>query len=350
MGWWSGEILDWVNVAVVRARIGRRQPTPTMSELQSDPWREHGFQGPRAFDPAAPRRIDGDGRGWGPDGATELWHDEGTGWVASCHKATPARSSQSSISRSVASSSYRASVGGPERGGEGGRTALVLLHGWLATRSHMPYFRSLATPLRGQGCDIWMPRLPEHAERTPPGSLSGERCLSADIGATAQALQRAVAELLWLEAWLRRRGYSRVALWGMSLGGWVAALGASLSASWDAVALWAPVVEPAETVWSSPIATPICRALAEAGIDREQAASMFHHYRAARRPLAVPRDRVLVVGARYDNVVGRRGLARSAAGWGCGVWWVPHGHISLMISRATRQATGRFIADRLELN
>lgn len=292
-------LLDGANVMVVDRRIrGRQSATSSqaleryLQELPADP-----LSGSLEL---RPRRCS---KRWG----AESWEAEAGGWLAT---RLPAR--------------------GTPRG------AVILLHGWLAARPQVAFTAGLATPLRRAGIEVWVPRLPAHCERTPPGTISGERCLSADLVATGESLRQAVAETRALAVWLRRR-VDTVGMWGVSLGGWIAALTLTTVTSIDAAVLWTPVVDPHDTMCKSPLTSAIRGALVDAGVDRDLTVEVFRHYAAGRRRLQLVPDNVIVIGAQYDNVVSPASLLDLGRRWGVSVRWFPHGHISVTCAPGARR-------------
>ncbi len=228
------------------------------------------------------------------------------------------------------------------------RGALILLHGWLATRPQIAFTAGLATPLRRSGIEVWVPRLPAHCERTPPGAISGERCLSADLAGTGEAVCRAVAETRALAAWLHGR-VGPVGVWGVSLGGWVAALALTTASAIDAAVLWTPVVDPHDTMWESPLTAPIRTALVAAGLDRDLTHDAFRRYAPGRRRLHLPPAAVALIGARFDNVVAPASLVDLQRRWGVPVQWFPHGHISVTCAPSARRHARQALLARMSL-
>lgn len=220
---------------------------------------------------------------------------------------------------------------------------MILLHGWLADRMQLLVYRWWARACAARGIDVWLPRLPHHIERADPGEVSGQRCLSPDLATSLDAVRQAVAETRLLAAWLRRCGASAVGVWGMSLGGWVAALAAILDADWDAVALWAPVAAPAEVLFESRLVEMLRAAVVDGGMsEQELAGPEFAVMSPERGRTRVPRSRVMIVAGAYDQVISPRSIVRMAGAWNVDVRWVPHGHISLMASRAPVRHTAAF--------
>ncbi len=236
--------------------------------------------------------------------------------------------------------------------GTGGRTlgagrddpppAIILLHGWLLDRPQQAIYRSWARYLARRGIEVWLPFLPYHMRRADPGEISGQRALSPDLSTSFDMVRQAVAEARLLAGWLRRRA-PRVGIWGMSLGGWVAALTTTLDGDWDAVALWAPVAAPAEVLFESGLVELLRDAIVEGGISADDfAAPELATMTPTRSDTRIHRSKMLVVAGAYDQVISPRSIARLARRWNVDVHWVPHGHISLMASRAPLRRTATF--------
>lgn len=287
--------LDRLNVTAVAWRL--RQDSGFVSPTGPDAGRSDEVTSPA--EPPRPLRR---------RGGEEIWGAAGSNWLAG---RVPSRS-----------------VGSADR-------AVIFLHGWLATRVQLGYYRWLARPLTRTG-EVWFPRLPAHVERTPRGAVSGSRSLTADTQHTARVIRQAVAETRWLAGWLRETGRP-VSLWGISLGGWVAALAAAEPIC-DRLVLWEPVVDPVETVSWSPLGRVVAERAAAEADDRELAATLGD-LAPRGRELALSGDRILVVGGVHDNVVRHATLAATARAWGAHMESLEHGHISLLLSPRARRLT-----------
>lgn len=230
-------------------------------------------------------------------------------------------------------------AGAPE-----GLPAVILLHGWLADRLQLLVYRWWGRQVAKKGIDVWLPRLPFHLERAGPGEVSGQRCVSADIGASLDAVRQAVVETRVLAAWLRRQGAPKIGLWGMSFGGWVGALVATLDEDLDAVALWAPVASPREVLWESGLVRRLRHAVRDGGLsDGDFAGPAVDAMTPEMREPRLAREKILLLGAIHDQVVFPGSLVRMSRRWNVPVHWVPHGHISLMASLRPVQATATFL-------
>jgi len=225
--------------------------------------------------------------------------------------------------------------------------ALILLHGWLLNRAQLAIYRSWARCVARRGIEVWVPFLPYHMRRADPGEISGQRALSPDLSTSFDMVRQAVAETRLLAGWLRRRT-TRVGIWGMSLGGWVAALTTTLDDDWDAVALWAPVAAPVEVLFESGLVEMLREAIIEGGMSEgDFAGPELAPMTPTRSDTRIHRSTLLVVAGAYDQVISPRSVARLARRWNVDIHWVPHGHISLIASWAPVRHTATFLEHTL---
>ncbi|MFV1979493.1 MAG: alpha/beta hydrolase family protein, partial [Myxococcota bacterium] len=113
---------------------------------------------------------------------------------------------------------------------DGPRPTLIAIHGFMAD----PYwinerFFALQSYYE-KGCDVILFTLPHHGLRQEPWSLySGHGFFGCGLGAINEHMAQAVCELRALIDWLEEeRGVTKVGVTGISLGGWTAALLASV--------------------------------------------------------------------------------------------------------------------------
>jgi len=306
-----GRLVDRANAELVRLRAGRHPVVPDRDAVR-DALRtlpEELFARDDGTDAVEPVRA-------AAAGTIEHWTDRASDWAAT---------------RVRAASDRRAPV-------------VLVLHGWLAVGIQMAALRSLMGPLRGAGVELWYPWLPFHGPRTPPGSVSGAHCLSADLPRTARAIRRGVCETLELTRWLRARGQP-VAIVGVSLGGWIAALAAAEAAEFERVVLYTPVVDPARSFAESPLVGHIRAGLAASEVRPELTSELLARVAPMGRALQVPRKQVLLLGARHDNVVAPESLHRVAEDWGCTLEWLDAGHITAQWSPRGRRLARQWLAE-----
>jgi hypothetical protein len=217
------------------------------------------------------------------------------------------------------------------------RPAIVLLHGWGAS----PYWiteRALGVSewLR-HGFDVAALILPHHGPRAePPAEARGAgapRWPSGSIAVTNEGFGQAIYDARALARLLRARGAGAVGALGMSLGGYTAALWASVAGPADeggldfAIAL-APVATLAGLVWRLGSPPAARRAAAGAGAAEERIAEALAVHAPTARPVRVPRAGLAVVGGRGDRIAPPEHARAIAQHWGVAPRWFAGGHLA----------------------
>jgi pimeloyl-ACP methyl ester carboxylesterase len=153
------------------------------------------------------------------------------------------------------------------------------------------------------GLDIVQLTLPFHGARASASCrYSGERFASWHVGRLNEAVRQSVHDTLAVQRWLVAQSSAPVGVLGMSLGGYIAALLAALEPT---LAFIVPVV-PAVCLADLPTRLFAYSRTGRAGVlpplthlELERA---YRPHSPLTYPLALPRQRVLVVGARGDGV------------------------------------------------
>lgn len=178
------------------------------------------------------------------------------------------------------------------------RPMVIAIHGYMT--GHLPLEERLwpIEELDRLGFDTALFVLPFHGLRGRPESRVPE-FPSSDPRMANEGFRQAVGDLRALIAWLRRRGHPRVGLLGMSLGGYTAALTATVEPGLDFLVPIVPLACLAD----------FAREQGSLSSDPEEAAVehslLLQAYRVTSpltRASLVSSDRVLVVCARADRV------------------------------------------------
>ncbi len=228
---------------------------------------------------------------------------------------------------------------------------VLLLHGYAVPQT--TYDRWLARQMRLRGAHTARLDLPYHLRRTLPGARSGDGYFSIDPAHIRAVVRQSVEDAAAVIAWARAEISPTVAVVGVSLGGLIATLLAAL-VDLDRVVAVAPFCDPAATFSLRP-PVPSLRHLgmlgddeASWGPDRASAGRMLHETLA---PLIArnltpqtPGDRITLVRAMQDLVVGPDPVTELAEAWHTELWTYPHGHITVMSAggiarRITERAT-----------
>jgi len=228
---------------------------------------------------------------------------------------------------------------------------VLLLHGYAVPQTS--YDRWLARQMRLRGAHTARLDLPYHLRRTAPGARSGDGYFSIDPAHIRAVVRQSVEDAAAIIGWAREEVSPAVVVVGVSLGGLIATLLAALL-ELDRVVAVAPFCDPAATLSLRP-PVPSLRHLgmigeddASWGPDRASAGRMLHETLA---PLTArnltprtPGDRITLVRAMQDLVVGPDPVTALAEAWHTELWTYPHGHITVMSAggiarRITERAT-----------
>jgi pimeloyl-ACP methyl ester carboxylesterase len=214
------------------------------------------------------------------------------------------------------------------RAPKSGRPAVICIHGY---RGGFPTFdgRAFGVPylFEALGLDVALATLPFHGERTPRGFGSGQLFLN-DALRTIEAVVQAIADLRALAAWLRAEGARSVGVCGMSLGGYVTALFASLEPDLDFAIPIIPAASFADIVWHRAGRRGEHDDARDAGIDLPLLRRLFSpHCPLHHRPLPAPERRV-VIAAKADRIVPPEHAEALAAHWQTRIEWFAGGHLT----------------------
>ncbi|MCL2723060.1 MAG: prolyl oligopeptidase family serine peptidase [Polyangiaceae bacterium] len=202
------------------------------------------------------------------------------------------------------------------------RPAIIAVHGymggqWILEQAQWPIAR-----LMRRGLDVALPLLPSHAARA--GSRRGvPNFPSSDPRLANEGFRQAVADIVSLARWLRERGAPHVGIMGMSLGGYVAALIATVSDSIDFVMPMVPLASIAN------FAREQGRLGTGPNADEQQDALERANWVVSplARPLRIPSSRALVVAAEHDHVTPLSHAMRIARHFNCELVTIPGGHL-----------------------
>ncbi|MHA3024115.1 alpha/beta hydrolase family protein [Mycobacterium sp. BMJ-28] len=213
---------------------------------------------------------------------------------------------------------------------DGPRPTLCVIHGFMGS----PYLLNglfFALPwFYRSGYDVLLYTLPFHGPRAEKNSpYSGYGYFADGMPGFAEAMAQAVHDFRSVLDHLAYTGVDRIALTGMSLGGYTAALAASVDDRIDAVIPNVPVVTP-ESAFEDwfPANKLVSLGNRVAHIDKAKsdAATQFHsplNY----RPL-VPKDRRLIIAGLGDRMAPPQQAELLWRHWDhCAFHWFPGNHI-----------------------
>ncbi len=215
-------------------------------------------------------------------------------------------------------------------GGPRPRPVVVCLHGWGAGRAWLDE-RAFAVPyLLRIGLDVALFQLPFHGQRTPAGAArSGALFPEPNVVRTNESFGQALCDLRGLDRHLRARGAPAVGALGMSLGGYTAALWAGLDGDLAFAAALIPAVSMARLFWSHAAGSPARRRAERAGVTADLLDDAFAVHAPLRRPVLLPRERLLIAAARGDRITPPEQAEMLWRHWGePELCWVAGGHLT----------------------
>lgn len=213
---------------------------------------------------------------------------------------------------------------------DGPRPTLCLIHGFMGS----PYllngvFFSLPWFFRS-GYDVVLYTLPFHgrrAERFSP--FSGFGFFAQGMTGFAEAMGQAVFDFRTILNWLGHNGVQRVALTGMSLGGYTSALIAAADDRLDAVIPNVPLVTPESAFddwWPASALVELGRLLG--GVSREESYSGFAYHSPLTYPPRISKERRLIITGLGDRLAPPDHAVALWEHWDrCALHWFPGNHV-----------------------
>ncbi len=221
-----------------------------------------------------------------------------------------------------------------------GTPLVLLLHGYAAA---VPtYEEHHARQLLRRGVHAARLDFPFHLSRRPPGSGGGAGFFGSDAPRSNASLRQATEDAAAVVAWARRETGGPVGVLGFSLGGLVACLLAA-NLPLDSVVAVTPPADLADIVLHR-TAMRTRRRLGvvdgRGGPWGEDLASAYQALSTAMAPViprllrpVTPAERITLVAAGNDGIVGAPAVRELAAAWGTRLVEYPHGHVTVMSAR-----------------
>jgi dienelactone hydrolase len=219
---------------------------------------------------------------------------------------------------------------------------LILLHGGSDFLSQRYGFPWMVPAIHRAGFNAATLESPYHFRRRVP------RIEAFDHLRVAEAFGQAVAEIRALTGWLLNQGCPSVALFGFSLGGWLAGLTATRDSRLKAIVLAMPGVRRDY------------RAIRGEGILWTSTRKALERQKAAREALdktpmnltlsqpVIPKENILLIQGRYDLLVEAEQTEELWQSWKKPeIWRLAHGHISWMGASGLTSRVLDWLAPRL---
>ncbi len=202
---------------------------------------------------------------------------------------------------------------------------IILLHGGGDFLNHRYRFPQMVPAIHRAGFNAATLVAPYHFQRRV------RRIEAFDHLRVAEAFAQAVAEIRALTGWLLKQGCPSIALFGISLGGWLAGLAATRDSRPKAIVLAVPGVrrDYRATRGERVLWTPMRKALEKQKAARE-ALDKTPMNLTLSQPV-IPKENILLIQGRCDLLVEAEQTEELWQKWKQPeIWRLPHGHLSWM--------------------
>ncbi|MGZ8898564.1 MAG: alpha/beta hydrolase family protein [Limisphaerales bacterium] len=221
------------------------------------------------------------------------------------------------------------------------RPFVILVHGWNAELHYLYILPFVARALNRHGLNAALIELPLHLHRRPLAGNVMRDFISDDLPGMLLATRQAIADVHGLGKWAQAQGCPSVAIWGFSLGAWLAGLYICESALPAAAVLTTPISDLATAVRELSFCHPIRSSLNGTTLDLTPL-NLTHH-----RPLIAP-EAIQVMQSSYDLFAPAESYRDLAAAWRLNDWEKqPQGHISVLTSRRAMNNSIHWLEKRL---
>lgn len=181
---------------------------------------------------------------------------------------------------------------------------LIAIHGWNMPDQRANALAFIPGGFYALGLDVALIELPFHMRRAPGSAPreAGSIFLSADLALTNEAISQSVSDLRQLRGYLEYAGPQETGCLGMSLGGYLASLWASLDDLAFCVPV-SPVSSLLDMAWERLCASDVAFQVRAAGIDKSDLERAFRFHSPFAHRLRVKARRVLIVGGVDDKLL-----------------------------------------------
>lgn len=223
------------------------------------------------------------------------------------------------------------------------RPWLVCIHGYRMGHAPIDLTAFRAAQLRDRfGLNVLLPVLPLHGPRRI-GRISGDGFFGADVLDMVHAEAQAMWDLRRWLGWIRAQGGAKVGAYGLSLGGYTAALLAGLDAELACVVAGIPATDLAALVWQHGPAH-VLHVAESRGLERERAERVLRVVSPLALAPLVPAERRWIFAGSADQLVPAAHVQRLVEHWGAPrTHWYAGAHLTF----GAHAGVGQHVAEAL---
>ena len=183
------------------------------------------------------------------------------------------------------------------------KVSVIMVHGWRS-EGFGHFDKLFLKDFKKKAFDLYYYTLPYHLDRQPPCSLySGEYMISADVGGTLQAIQQAIVDLRALVHWIKENKGGKVMLIGISLGGFLTNLTATVEPQIDGLASIMYANALSFSIWKTPPGKYIKNDLVANGFTYQKLIEYWNIIDPSCYKPLLSREKILLISGKYDKYV-----------------------------------------------
>jgi len=231
--------------------------------------------------------------------------------------------------------------------GDRPRPTVIALHGFWASPYWINAFMFEIPYLYRLGLDVVLPTMPFHGDRRMQGAVfSGQGYVSPHLDQTFESIAHTVSDVRVLMGWLGGQDVPQIGITGLSLGGYIAALMASLEPTLAFAIPTVPVVSVVDLLldWA-PLNVLIRRSMKEAGLSVTDARRLFAVHHALSYPPQLPPERLMIIAGAGDRMAPPSQARLLWEHWGHPeIYYFPGNHMLHFDRGGYLRAQARFLA------
>ncbi|MBZ0253230.1 MAG: hypothetical protein K8I02_07815, partial [Candidatus Methylomirabilis sp.] len=246
---------------------------------------------------------------------------------------------------------HRVHVRWLRRVGGRARPTMLYLHSWMQPNTAWEERRLLPALGDKLGVNVAWMQLPYHGVRRPKGSkFDGEYFWTSDMVRTVEAIRQSVCDLRSAVRWFGEATAEPVGALGVSLGGMIVLAGACFE---PRLAFAVPVVahlDMAAIMEEASLLARMRRDLRAHGWTGAEVEEYVRSLGLAELMPAIPKERILFIGGRYDKFLRPGRIEQLRRRWGGpAIVWFPGGHLGAFRYLSGKAASLRGFLANLEI-
>ncbi|MGZ0135651.1 alpha/beta hydrolase [Priestia megaterium] len=217
----------------------------------------------------------------------------------------------------------------------GNKPNVIFVHGWRMKgfdRVKKIFHDSIMNNL---GWNMYYYTLPYHLERQPEASLySGEFMVSANINRTVESTRQAIVDLRALIQWMKNNKQGPVIIIGVSLGGFISNLVATLESEIDALVSIFYSNRLSYSIWNTIPGKYIRRDLESHGVNYNDLVKYWELVEPNQALPKINKENILLISAKHDQYVHIQDADLLWESWGKPTRYVYNcGHAGIVLKR-----------------